>query len=259
MIITISGWSGVGSTTLALLLAKTLDYKLLTGTETFRYLGSKLNYEDTGADRVAADEVLEKYWGPIYDKYLDYKVNNSNENIIIESDLVGFFAKKREDIISIFLIADFESRSNRLKVDNRDKDVDILRNRDEMLRNKYYQMHNVDIFDKKLLKDTHDLVLDNTDLGLSEELVIIYDYLRKENIILKSTYSNLVNMSKIEDKKYWEKGKTKTIHELSTKNLCYHTEEIFQEISQIFPNDIRALPEYLKEIIMTINKRSKTL
>jgi cytidylate kinase len=259
MIITVSGWSGVGSTTLALLLAKTLNYKLLSGTETFRYLGSKLNYEDTGADRVIADAMLEKYWGPVYDMYLHYKANTSAENIIIESDLIGFFTKDREDIISVFLIANFKSRSDRLKVDKRDKDVNLLKKRDEMLKDKYHQMHNIDIFDKELLKDVHDLVLDNTSLSLSAELNTIYNYLEKANIISKSSCSSLLDKSVIEDTLYWEMGKAQMIKELTEKNLLFSVEEIFQEIIQIFPHGIKTLPENLVNIIMSSAKAKESL
>ena len=86
MNIIVSSWPGAGSSTLAMILAKELKLRLFLGTETFRLIGRKLNYENTGKERIEADQYLEKYWGPLYDKYVEYIALNNN-GLIIESDI----------------------------------------------------------------------------------------------------------------------------------------------------------------------------
>lgn len=251
MNIIVSGWPGVGQSTLAIILAKTLNYKLLQGSSTFRYLGSLINLENTGADRITADELLEPNWGPIFEKYMQWIANNK-QHIITETDISGFFTKDNKNVYSIFLQASQEVRKGRLIKDGRPNDVAFIQKRDESLAKTYKNLFNVDFHNVEKIQENYSRPLENAELSIEEELKIIYSDLRELNAITEDEYSSLVSKAKAEEKFFWENGKQANLDILKEKGNLPLPTDIIKDIKQNFPEDIKSLPEELRTIVEKI-------
>ncbi len=250
----ISSWPGSGGTTLALLLAEELNLTWLKGTDVFRFLGSKMNFQDTGVDRIEADQVIENEFGKVFDQYIQSILkSNINDNFIVESDIAGFFKDENDDYTSIFLYSDLSSRKERLAYDNRANDQDYLEHRQKDLAEIYMNLHGINFLDLDIIKQKYDISIDNTHLSLKEELASVYDYLLIKNKISKNQFQTLTdNASKIE-KTYWEKGKEYFKSYLIENKKVTTPEEILKGIKKNFPEQIEKFNEPLKSIFQQIN------
>ena len=246
----ISSWPGAGASALSLLLTKKFNYTLLRGTELFRFLGSKLGAKNTGQDRIKNDSNLEPIFGPIFDKYIDYKLQNGTK-LIVEADIGGFRLGKQDSFFSIFVYADREKREERLKVDGRNKDVDVLEQREKDLQKQYLDLHNIDWLDLDLINEKYNLPLDNSKLSISEELKLIYIELFKNNSIDEDLMKRLMNNSDQDEKQYWEKGKEKLVEELKKNNQVMSIPDILKDMKTVLPGEFEKLPEKIAQIINT--------
>lgn len=251
MNIIVSGWPGVGQTTLAIILAKTLNYKLLQGSSTFRYLGSLINLENTGADRITADELLEPNWGPIFEKYMQWIATNQ-KRIVTETDISGFFTKGNPNVYSIFLQASQEVRKERLIKDGRPNDVAYIQIRDESLERTYKELFNVDFLDLEKINENYSRPIENAELTIEEELRIIYTDLETIGTISKEELKSLSDSAKEEEEFYWKNGKQANLDILRERGSLPLPQDIINEIKQIFPEDIKNLPGQLKDILSKI-------
>lgn len=251
MNIIISGWPGVGQSTLAIILAKTLGFTLLQGTSTFRYLGSLINLENTGADRIKADEILEPSWGPIFERYMQW-IPNNHKNIVTETDITGFFTKNNPNVYSVFLKAPQEVRKARLKVDGREKDIDYITHRDNSLAKVYKELFNIDFLNEESINENYTKVIDNSSLSIAEELNIIYKDLNELKVLNDVDYNRLVSESKEEEDYFWENGKKRYLEILKQREQLPDATEIIKDIKKVFPDDTTKLPESIKKIIDSI-------
>lgn len=248
MNIIVSGWPGVGQSTLAIILAKTLDYRLLQGSATFRYLGSLINLENTGADRIKADELLEPNWGPIFEKYMQWVASNL-QHVVTETDISGFFTKDNKNVYSVFLQASQEVRKTRLVKDGRSKDVDYIQKRDESLAKTYKQLFGVDFLDLSKIEENYTRPLNNAELSIEQELKVIYKDLRGLGAINDSQFEELNAKAKEEEDFFWANGKQAILDILTQRGKLPVAADIIKDIVRIFPNEIAALPQELKDIL----------
>jgi cytidylate kinase len=244
----ISGWPGVGETTLAMLLAKTLNFKLIQGSKTFRLLGERLNFGETGEGRIEADLLLEPVWGPIFDKYIKSILANQDK-LIVESDLSGFFTKGNPKIVSVFLYANNAARIKRLVVDQRDNDVGALEARDKVLENKYKEIFNVEFYSIDAIKDNYTIAIDNSNLKIAEELKIVYNKLREKAILSEEECDKLCNNAEAEEANYWKMGKEWYLDDLRKNNNLPDAATIIQEIRNMFKEEIEKFPQKLKDAV----------
>lgn len=249
MNIIVSGWPGVGQSTLAIILAKTLGFTLLQGSSTFRYLGQQINFENTGEDRVKADELLEPHWGPIFEKYMQWIADNKSQ-IVTETDISGFFTKDNPNVYSVFLQAPQEVRISRLVKDGRQKDVDYIGKRDASLTKTYKELFDVDFFDKAKIEDSYTRVLDNSNLTIAEELEIVYSDLADLNVLNQEQYNLLTSQVKQEEEFFWKNGKQAYIDTIKQNGRYPDPATIIKEIKETFPEDIAKLPEDLKNLVL---------
>lgn len=243
MNIIVSGWPGAGGTTLGLLLSYYLNYTFLLGSETFRFIGTKIGYQPTGQDRIKADAYLEKYWGPVYDKYIDSILQNRSE-YIIDSDIAGFRIGLKDNIFSVFLAPSLESRQARLKVDGRGEEAPLLSKREQELGQDYFLLTGVNWLDKESLKTKYNLILDTSNITIAKELETIFEALHA------ASNENLSTLKIEED--FWSKGKEFYLTQLKSKNKCPSPEEIIRDIYKTFPQDIENMPPELKSIICNL-------
>jgi len=84
MKIIVSGLPGCGSTTLSLILAKSLNLKLYRGSASHRFFLEKLNIPQTGEGVIAMETLIQPFWGPIYDRFAkDIFLDNTEDNILL--------------------------------------------------------------------------------------------------------------------------------------------------------------------------------
>ena len=140
MIITISGESGSGKTTVGKLLAEKFNYKFFSGGYFFR---KKAEESDMTLSEFSSN--AESH--PEIDREQDKMILNfmkTNDNIVMESRLAGVLASRDLDAIKIYLNTSPYVRIQRLM--ERDKDTDekriIARGRSEVLR--YMEFYGLD-------------------------------------------------------------------------------------------------------------------
>jgi len=238
MNIVVSGWSGAGSSTLSLILADLIGYKLMQGSQTFRFIGKSLGFGQTGIDRITADTFLEKYWGPIYDKYIDFAILNE-DHILVESDLAAFRVGKIDNLFSVFLMASLESRKERLKSDSREKDIPLLEQRELEHQKQYIATKGLDWLDKDIIAKKYNLPLESSNLNIAGVLDAVFE---------KLDLPEKFNTEEIEQL-FWQKGKDYFYNSLKSKELLFSTNEIIVNIRTLFPNVIKTFPKVLQDII----------
>lgn len=249
MNIIVSGWPGVGQTSLSILLAYNLNYKLVQGSNTFRYIWAKLNNTNTGISRVKA-EVLQKSWGHLFEEYVARLVVEDSK-IVLESDITGLMIKNPTEVFSIFLIADEAVRKARLKNDGRADDVDVLEQRDETLNKAYHDEFGVNFLDLDDIKKYYTLVMDNTSKDFKTELEEVYEILiEKDKSQNVEFLSKLVIDAQDQGDLYKEKGKKYFLDLLQERKLIATAEELLQNVQKKFPNEVAALPQEIREIVM---------
>lgn len=248
MNIIVSGWPGAGQSTLALILSKSLKYTILQGSSTFRYLGTQIQLENVGADRIKADEILEPHWGPIFEKYMQWVATNK-QRVITETDISGFFTKDNKNVYSIFLMASHEVRKGRLSKDGRDKDIDYIEQRDKSLSESYKKLFNVNFLDVTTIKDCYSRAIDNGEMSIAQELELVYKDLFNINAIEQAELNFLLEHAKQEEELFWTNGKEGILKYLNDSNLIVDTKGIIREICRVFPDDVNNLPAGLLTIV----------
>lgn len=249
MNIVISGWPGCGSTTLSLLLSYSLKIKLVRGSSTFRLLGEKMSFSDTGEGRISADEILEPYYGPIYDDY-NANILETSDNILVETDYHIADKKKNPQIVSYFLHATMKSRKERFLTDKREEDFLNAEKRDESLRNKYKELFNIDWFDLDQITKQYDILIDNSEATIKEELDLVYTDLWKRGRIDSDRYKNLISESETMENDFWKYGKKHFLDKLEKENLLILAPEILRDINAKFSSRIQKLPVEIKKTIL---------
>ena len=254
MKLVISSWPGSGATTLALILAKELNLTWIKGTDVFRYLGSKLNFEDTGLDRIKADQVIEDQFGKVFDKYIQtILTSGQKDNFIVESDIAGFLKQKDDKYVSIFLYSDLESRKARLVKDNRLDDEDYLEHRQNDLADIYKKLHGIEFLNLAQIKAKYDIPLDNSDLSLGNELIYVYKFLLAHKLIDSDHFDRLCETAIEAESTYWTSGKDYYKDFLASNNLVTSPESILKEIKKNFQNEVEKFDDSLKSILDKLN------
>lgn len=248
--ISVSGWSGSGATSLALILTKLLNYQYLHLGGIFRFLGEQLGHSEEGFNRPQFDDYIEPIIGPTLDRYRDYKLLES-EGILADSDLGTFLIGKHPKVFSVFLKSSFEERSKKVLKDNRDDAITVLKERDAVNRDFYLKMHNVDIFNEELIDRKFNLVIDNSHLNLESEVRMVLEQILatphlKGIIDLGSIYTQMEQ----EVKEFSMLGKDNYKKILKDNKQVLEAEEIIQEVSKTFPEDLVEFPEKISNIFM---------
>ena len=248
--ISVSGWSGSGATSLALILTKLLDYKYLHLGGVFRFLGEQLGHSEEGFNRPQFDDYIEPIIGPTLDRYRDYKLLES-EGILTDSDLGTFLIGKHPKVCSIILKSSFEERSKKVLKDNRDDAITVLKERDAVNREFYLKMHKVDVFDEELIDRKFNLVIDNSHLNLESEVrMVLEQILATPHLKGMIDLENVYALMEQEVREFSVLGKDSYKKILNENRQILGAQEIIQEVSKTFPEDLAEFPENISNIFM---------
>lgn len=251
MNIIISSWPGAGASTLCFLLSDSLNIALLRGSSVFREISKAMNFAATGIDRINSDEYLEDNFSTLYDKYIKYKVS-SDSNFIVETDIIKRDSLTSANFLAVFLTAPYNVRAKRLVFDQRDKDSDLLKERDNSLKVKYSVLYGYNWFDTDALKANYDLIVDNSELTLASELKMVYRILYQKGSLTEMELNDLNSKSETADKMFFENGKEFFINKLDKKNLIMHGDDVVKEINSVFSAEVSKLPEDIRNAINSI-------
>jgi len=247
----LSGWAGVGTSSLTLLLAVILKKEYYPITEIFRTLDKILGQgEENKALRVEFEQEIQPNVGKTLDKYVDHLLLNKS-NIILESDIAAFRIGKNPKVFSVFIKASMKTRKERTSKEGRAKKETSLKKRDTVLKEEYIKLWNIDIFDDELIDRKHNLVINNDELGFEEELMLVYTAL-EEHPAFKNAYDwdkLKLNIEK-DVKRFWKEGKEGYKKRLKRSGLNVSTEKMMQDMVAVFPEDLEDYPERVQKIFL---------
>lgn len=253
MKLSVSGWPGGGSSTLSILLCYLLEVKHVRGSDAFRAIYRQLSYLDSGNDRIDAHNFVEPYFGPIYDKFIDFILSEKEfDNLLVESDIAAFRVGKISSLYSIFLFTDFDIRKERMSVDSRIDDNEVLKEIDKSHEDAYRELHGINWFNEEEIKSKHAFTINNSNVPIAEEINQILEEMKNQGFIDQEKLIDLKTKTSELEKDYWEKGKKHYTTLLEEKGLVMHADEILRIISVQFSEEISKFPRELQDAIQEL-------
>ena len=247
--IAISGWSGVGSTTLTLILTTLLKKKYYPITKIFRHINAKLGYAKHTVMSKEFEEMIQPMIGKTVDNFVDFKLLRSN-NIILESDIASFRLGKHPKIYSIFIKADTKTRLARMAKDERGNEAP-LDERDAAHKAEYVKLWDIDMFDEELIDRKYNLVVDNTELPLLNEIELVIGFLSAHQVFKDAHDWDKVKQDIPKVIKEYKELKSKgMLEKLAKKGLVASVPDMMKEIVKAFPEDVTTYPENLQKIFL---------
>lgn len=245
----ISGWPGSGATTLALILANVFEREYIYIGSIYRFLGTKMGFSDKGINRPQFDEYIEEIVGKTIDQFSDFKLLNES-NLILDSDITAFRIGKHPKVFSIFLSPPLNTRKERMASK---LEMEFLDERDKVLEKQYKQLWGVEYFNTDTINQKHNLVFDNSNMGLELELKEVYRNLKNWGPFTDLTLNDWEEIDKktetiINDLN--DNGKDSLIKSLKDKKLFPDPLALIYEITSIFPEEVSAFPDHLKKIFL---------
>lgn len=175
MIITISGTSGAGKSTVAKFLAEKLGYRHYSTGDILRKLaverGMTINELMIAAKKdKSIDSDIDNY---------SKKLGESEDNFVIDSRLAWHFIPSS---IKVFLDADLKVRAERIFRQRREEEkfetfeeaMELMEEREKVNLGRYRKVYGITYLDKK----NYDMVVDTTTLTVEEAVGKILNYLK---------------------------------------------------------------------------------
>ncbi|MFQ5492664.1 MAG: hypothetical protein ACE5DX_00695 [Candidatus Dojkabacteria bacterium] len=244
----LSGWVGVGTSTLTIMLALILKREYYYIGRVMRYLDDLL-HEHGPTMSIENERMLQPTVGKTFDKYVDHILTNYS-GIIVESDMSAFRIGKHPKVYSIFLKANKTQRNKRAKADKR-KGEESLERRDETLQQEYIKLWDVDVFDVELIKRKYNLLIDNSKFSVEQEIDAILERLRQHpKFEVDAKWGQIQKRKEKYLRVYSKKGKAGIKQLLEESKLVVNAENMLREMVQIFPEDVSSYPKEVQKIFL---------
>ena len=245
--IALSGWSGVGCTKTTLLLAQLLHRQYVYIGAVFRELGMRMGYDDEGHDRPNIDAYLEDHIGRVIDLYIEWKLTQGKP-LILESDIAAFRIGHHPNVFSIFLKADAPVRYERVRLDNRKGDVEVLKKRDAILRQKYIELWDIDIFDETLITTKYNHVIDSSQMPIEQVVRACLQFMQQDARLLDQldfdiAFAAIPSVTQ----RYESEGRSAFRDHLDSQYLLIPVDQILDEIATTFPDHVAQFPDDIKK------------
>lgn len=240
--IIVSGWPSTGGSTQARLLAILLDMKYIYAGGVLKHWGKQMGYDPSTDDINTWAKKYHKSWDFFWEAYVARKIINS-ENTLFEGKTAGFMIDDPK-IFKIFIKASSEARAKRAKTDNRKEEIE---KRDKFLAKEWFDRFGFNIFDEKLIKERYDLVIDTSDLGISEIAKNILTHLYKARVKNFNLDNKLQSLSELMTD--YKKSPKILMNILLKRSLIITPEDIFKEVNDKYPELLENLPNDMREAI----------
>lgn len=243
--IVISGMASSGTSTTALILAYILNKKFLYAGGTLKFIASQLGYDPKSKDFLIFEKKYGEKWDMIWDKYAAWKLQNER-NILLDAKLGGYMIEDESWIFEVFVKPTIEVRMERAGGDKRTEDILA---RDVENRTRWKKVYGInDIYGDEEIRENYDLLIDNSELTISETVFQIYNAMRGalglKDILLKSDLQKLEKIIKSEGKQFF-------YDKLQEKGNLITTQEVFKDWREYFSEELEQTAPEWREVVLT--------
>jgi cytidylate kinase len=243
----VSSWPSAGGTTVALVLADTLNLKYIYAGGVFKEWAKRAGFDPATNEFHEWESKYGESWDYFWEDYILNKVS-SEENFLSEGKTAGFLLDP-ENAYEIMLIASGEERARRAGLDKR---KETIKDRDNFLRKRWMKLFNIDFMDLEQIEENYDLIFDNTEIGIIESLELILkeilDYVEKNRLKLKVNVDpKEINLEKYKEQASIDKNLIRD--SLRDKGLFISNEDIFQEWKDKYSEKLSKLPKLMQEAL----------
>jgi cytidylate kinase len=252
--VVVSSWASSGGTTLALMIADLFELKYIYAGGVIKEWSDRMGYDHTTNEFHKWENQYGDHWDRMWENYIEIKLSQQ-EHFLCEGKTAGFFLPEGR-AFEIMVIADLETRNERSGKDNRTEEI---QKRDQLLVERWQRLFDINIMDEDSLEENYDLIIDNSDLSISESLKAAVEEIVAANPDYEINFElgNLSKITKELEKKYWKEnkktgsGKNFLKDRLNSKNLYLTSEEIFQEwkLNKSYRKILEGLPEEMQQAI----------
>ncbi len=247
MNIIFSGWPASGGSTLAMSTAILLDYKYLYAGGLLKFLADKLYGSGDGQGQMQFENEVGKKWDDIWEAYAEWKINTS-QHTLMEGKTAGFLIDG-ESIFRIMTIADVHTRAGRASLEGRELAEEIIKQRDVEVRQRWIEHLGIDVYDRNLINQRYQGVIDTSGMTLQEELEIVVDMLRRSMKFEGVEFADLVDPAKQLAELFNTQGKLGIKQKLEKEKLWITPQEILKEWNSQFPEMVKTLPNDFASVV----------
>lgn len=247
MNIIVSGWPASGGSTLAMALALTVNYKYLYAGGLFKFLAEGVYGSGDGKNLAKFETELGKDWDAIWEDYAAWSMHEA-EGILLEGKTSGFLIDG-ENLFKLMIIADEETRGERAHLDDREHAAEIIKQRDQIIRQRWVELFNIDVFDKTQIENHYTAIVDTSEMSIREELEIAIDAMRRSMKFEDSDFIQLTNQSVEVAELYEDQGKLGLKQKLNAENLEKTPQQILKEWNEHFADAVEKLPAEFKQVV----------
>lgn len=246
--IIVSSWPSSGGTSMALLVANELQMPYVYGGGVLKTFSKEIFGGDSGQPHIKFELEFGENWDKIWETYAEWSLQTKS-GILLEGMTAGFLYNNPSSFAIMFL-ASLESRAQRSDKDKRLDSLETLKIRDKEVRERWIQMLGVDIYDKELIKEKYDLMLDTSGMTITESLLATQGYLQEAGFQIDISTARAAQL----EEKYWEKGKDFLKQKLAAKGLLIDAGDVFTEWKEHFPKLVAELPQPMRTVINKLSK-----
>lgn len=225
-----SGWPGAGTTTLATITAHLLSYKYLYAGGVFKHIAQLKVGETSGEKYLQFEREFGPVWDEVWEKYALWKLENS-DHLVLEAKTAGVKVDNG-NVLEVFVVASLPVRIQRAQSDKRIDAKDTITNRDQILQARWKESFGFDIYDLDVITQVYDLVIDNSRMGVREEVNRVLDLFSQQ----PGANSSLVSKARLQVEDvlahYELQGKAFVVSQLREQNLYIEPVSVLKEMQQ---------------------------
>ncbi len=195
---------------------------------------------DSGNEYLEFENKYGKYFDQIWENYAIWKVSHT-DCLLIDSKMLGFFIDK-EDLFEIMLVASTDIRQQRALQDGRDTVAKTIHLRDAQLQQRWKVSKGIDLFDPGQIKQSYDLILDNSVLSIEQELETVLSYLEEDYRFPESDLSDLKNAIPEIVSDYTMREASGILADIEKNHQLIGYDIVLQEWKHQFPREFQLLP-----------------
>jgi|GEM_PF-3808034 len=248
----VSGLPGSGGTTLAQILADVYNLKYIYAGGVLKRWAELAGYDPKTDAFHTWEKEYGQAWDTFWEAYIKQKLG-AETGYMYEGKTAGFLAPG-EHAFKIMVVASPEIRAKRATVDGR---LETLAERDNILRQRWLTDFSFDIFSQTQLKEHYDLVIDNSEMTVTDTLQKVANHL--ENSKFSTLFDHSVATPEVLTKyghqfdlliQNHQDPKAPIKASLIAKGLFVSPEQIFEEWRSSYSSKLEQLPNVMRKALI---------